>query len=789
MARHGEGRGLGRARHIANRHPVGRSSQFREGTGNVQKSKISLKPSSPYASGALFGGVLCSGQPHHEAGLPEVVRGDEIEERPHTGPSRTGEAMLAPLRRGCCDLSQVAWEPDFADVGLEESVQPTPGAIIDVPAVELVGDGHVLHDRGAQTDGEQRRPGPCQCPQDAPKMAIDRSQARFLEENICETVRSDHVFEEAVDLLVAIDVERPKRACVFQLASCPTTANFILNEADKLRLDVNVFQDAGRGIDEVVVDIQFGSGELEERDILSDPCRLEGVDGIIGGHDLGLPFQVAPKESVKDHHLEPIVGQVHAQEVQREVLVEPPRVQIVQQAPVGHAYKWAEPDPGDTPQGDHAADGAMPDDPIEIVLNVEVVPDRVLGRHLKMPHETEALQGDRIVEQNVPCGGQGVVVEVHDFLSRVHLWEHLAPRDVERENLVKRPRLKAKHGVIALDEPWDLAWMHGTLDDGVPTRVHEHFTTKRSGIALGVVLDRAQHVVERVCIEALLAHAPDNGEQAELVLGHDGAVVVDAIGRRLTGNGDEIHAYLLSGDWLCASPGLFGRLGGHFKLFEGDEVDADIQRVGDLQDVMAAGLAHVDGLLLPEMPEGDPGEEDCTRAKTGKPCNHALREREGSCPPLDPDLFKLTIVDGELDGVTLLADILFKKLRIVASHWSTDPGDTRQLKVVWSRYRSLFKVSTSWFAVDRVSPIIQANADMARPTDQSHLFDGVFVRRESHGYGGRDQGRVVRLHQKFPACAEGIENGIQDHDLGRSELHGRFEAMDERVVFSLGQDI
>ena len=196
----------------------------------------------------------------------------------------------------------------------------------------------------------------------------------------------------------------------------------------------------------------------------------------------------------------------------------------------------------------------------------------------------------------------------------------------------------------------------------------------------------------------------------------------------------------------------------------------------------------MDGLLLPEVTEGFLGEKNRIRVKPGKACYHPLREREGPFPPLDPDLFKLTEIDGELDGVAILADELFKKLRIVASHFSPDPGDARQLKGVGSRHRNRFKVSTSWFAVNRVSTIIHANADIAR-TDQSHLFDSDFVRRDGHGHGLREQARVVRLKQQFPACAEGIEDGIQDHDRRRGKLHDRLEAMDERMVLGLGQDI
>ena len=179
------------------------------------------------------------------------------------------------------------------------------------------------------------------------------------------------------------------------------------------------------------MDRQPVPGELEQRDILSHPRRLEGVDGVIGGHGLGFPFQIAVKEPVQNRHLEPVIRQVHAQEVQREVLVEPAGVQVVQEAPVGHTNKRAESDPGDPPQGDHAADGAVPDDPVEIVLLVQGLPDFVLSRHLEVPHEAEALQGGRIVEQDVTGRGQGVVVKLHNLPPGVHLREHLAPGDVE----------------------------------------------------------------------------------------------------------------------------------------------------------------------------------------------------------------------------------------------------------------------------------------------------------------------------------------------------------------------
>ena len=486
--------------------------------------------------------------------------------------------------RGRERLPQVVREPDLADVSLDQFFQARAGAIIDKPAVELVGDGHVPHDRGTQVVLEQPRAGFLKGINHAGKMPIDPGQAPFLEENFSKAMFGDHVLEEAVHLPVAVDIERPERAGVYEVSPCPATGDFFLDEPDEFRVAIDVIQDGIGGLDEVVVDAQAGSGELEQRDIFSLPRRLDGIDGVIGGHGLGIPFQIAAKESVKDRHLEPVVGQIHTQEVQREVLVEPAGIPVVQQAPVGHADKRAELDAGDAPQGDHTADGTVPDDLVEVVFRVEVVPDRILGRHLKMPHETEALQGDRIVEQNVPRGGQGVVVEVHDFLPGIHLRKFYAPRDVERENLVKRPCLKAQHGVIALNKPGDRAWMHGPLDNGVAARVHEDFTMARPGIAFGVVLDRAQRVVERMGIEMLLAHALDNRVQAELVLGHDGAVVVDAPGRRLTGNVDVFHLYFLSGDWPFASPWLFDRLGGHhacgvdaFDIFKDDEVDADIQ--------------------------------------------------------------------------------------------------------------------------------------------------------------------------------------------------------------------
>ena len=213
-----------------------------------------------------------------------------------------------------------------------------------------------------------------------------------------------------------------------------------------------MIQDAGRRIGEVVVDGQAGAVEFEQGDVRFRPGHLEGVDRVVRGHGLGLPFQVAGKESVQDRHFKPVIWQVQTQEVEGEIQVEPAGVQVVQQAAIGHADERAELDPGDPTQSHHATDGAVPDDLVEAVLRIQVVPDRVLGRHLKMPHETEALQGLDVGKQDVTCRGQGVIVKLHDFLLRIHLREHFAPRDIEREDFVERTCFHIQHSIVALNE-------------------------------------------------------------------------------------------------------------------------------------------------------------------------------------------------------------------------------------------------------------------------------------------------------------------------------------------------
>ena len=312
---------------------------------------------------------------------------------------------------------------------------------------------------------EQRRVGFPKGIKHAGKMPVDRGQAPLLEENLSEAMGSYHVFEEVVHLLVAVDTEGAERVSILEVHPSAAACDFLLDKSDEPFVSVGMLQNSRRRVDEVIVDRQPIPGEFEERDILPHPRRLEGIDGVIGGHGLGFPFKIAVKEFVQDGHLESVVGQVHAQEVQREVLVEPAGVQVVQEAPVGHADKRAESDPGDAPQGDHAADGAVPDNPVELVLLVQGLPDFILGRHLEVPHEAEALQGDWIIEQDVTGRGQGVVVKLHDLLPGVHLREHLAPGDVERENLVKGPRIQTEHGIVALDKSTDRSRVNRALDD------------------------------------------------------------------------------------------------------------------------------------------------------------------------------------------------------------------------------------------------------------------------------------------------------------------------------------
>ena len=76
--------------------------------------------------------------------------------------------------------------------------------------MELVGDGHVPHDRVADVLREQCRVGLRERPKHAGKMAVNFGQAPFLEEDLGEALCGDDMLEEVVNLPVAVDVERPK---------------------------------------------------------------------------------------------------------------------------------------------------------------------------------------------------------------------------------------------------------------------------------------------------------------------------------------------------------------------------------------------------------------------------------------------------------------------------------------------------------------------------------------------------------------------------------------------------